>query len=438
VPVVVVGAGVAGLVAATVVRDLGREVVVLEAGRVGGRCLSVPLGGPAGPVVELGAGHCYPFYRRTRAWLDRLGLGGQLRAPTAPAARWPLRGRELGGLVLCAADVLSSLPRLRLAEPERLAPLDTESIAAYARRRLGERFLRDAVRPAFEWNAFSPAESMSRALMLLAGRLVWRARPLRLSGGLGQLPRRLAAALPVVVGPAGRAVAVRAAASGGAEVLCADGSRWRGAALILAAPAGETLRLLGPSLPAAGELRRLLREVAHSRLVRLVCEVPGPGAAGWRWDDGGGPLLVAAGGGDGRRLVAAAAWAELADHVLGPGAEAGPLPPPAQERLAVLLHARTAGRLDPGTAAAGLSWGWPQAVTLFAPGHYRRLAASLDERRRLAAGRGVMPVVLAGDYLVNPTIEGAVVSGERAGRAAAGALRGAPRPRADRPYTSTS
>ena len=49
---------------------------------------------------------------------------------------------------------------------------------------------------------------------------------------------------------------------------------------------------------------------------------------------------------------------------------------------------------------------WDAAVPVMAPGHYRRVAAFPQEP----------PLVFAGDWLVQPSIEGAVRSGESAAR----------------------
>ena len=73
--VVVVGAGLAGLVCARELRRAGKRVIVLEARRrVGGRCYSRAIPG-AGDVANLGATFVGPTQRRILALARELGIG---------------------------------------------------------------------------------------------------------------------------------------------------------------------------------------------------------------------------------------------------------------------------------------------------------------------------------------------------------------------------
>ena len=73
--VVVVGAGLAGLVAARDLKRAGKKVVVMEArNRVGGRCFSRAVPG-AGDVANLGATFVGPTQHRIAALAKELGIG---------------------------------------------------------------------------------------------------------------------------------------------------------------------------------------------------------------------------------------------------------------------------------------------------------------------------------------------------------------------------
>ena len=98
--VVVVGAGLAGLVAADELQRAGAEVVVLEArDRVGGRVWSRRLGN--GAVVEMGAEFILPGNTAVASWPSASGSGSGTRGcatggasrAAAPASRRRARRR---------------------------------------------------------------------------------------------------------------------------------------------------------------------------------------------------------------------------------------------------------------------------------------------------------------------------------------------------------
>lgn len=74
VDVVIVGAGLSGLIAATLLQDAGFTVRLLEArARVGGRCLTVPVG-PNDVPCDLGAAWHWEEHTRVAQLADHLGL----------------------------------------------------------------------------------------------------------------------------------------------------------------------------------------------------------------------------------------------------------------------------------------------------------------------------------------------------------------------------
>jgi monoamine oxidase len=123
VDVCVVGAGVSGLTAATVLSEHAKTVLVLEArGRVGGRAMSTPTDGG---VVDLGATWCWPTDHRVLALLDRLALrtfdqyaAGDAVYDAASGGR-RLDGNPLHGASIRFSDGAQSLA-VRMAE--RLPP----------------------------------------------------------------------------------------------------------------------------------------------------------------------------------------------------------------------------------------------------------------------------------------------------------------------------
>ncbi len=160
VDVVVVGAGLAGLTAATVLTDAGIRVRVLEArDRVGGRTLNHDLGG--GKIVEIGGQWVGPTQDRVLARAASLGIGTH---PTYDQGRRVLYigGKRIAyrGAVprinpaglLDAGRAMASLARLAkrvsLEAPwdtPAAAALDSQTLASWARRNVFTRMGRLAV-----------------------------------------------------------------------------------------------------------------------------------------------------------------------------------------------------------------------------------------------------------------------------------------------------
>ena len=385
----------AGLAAARALADAGFAVVVFEReARVGGRVLTLDLGDGR---VEAGASHIWSFYRGTHRWMKRCGLLSDLQ-PAPGGGALPVAVRDLPGIARSAFEVARWWRQLDFQRPELAVPLDTGSIAAYADRHLQPDFVAAALRPAFEWNAFCSLDQLSQVLLLQAGRLYLRARPRVLQGGLDRLPRAMAQGLDIRLGVSGHVRRIRSMDQGvvveldsGAAVACR--------AAVLATTPAEAAQLAG--LPP--EVSTFLSGIRHSAVTRAWWELPAlagdPGQL-VRRAPGELPAVLAAARRGNVIRVAAAAYGEAAARFRARGGQ----PVSAQMRaLAGTLLPTLRDR--PHLAESGFHW--ERAVTLFVPGHFRQLAA-------VAPGRMVDSMALAGDYLVSPTVEGAILSGERA------------------------
>lgn len=243
--VAVIGGGIAGLSAAWELARLGATAVVFEAAaRAGGKIGSHS---EQGFLTEDGP---HFIARPMDALVDAAGLRAQVLSPRKPATRWV----HLGGRLLAAPG----LPLLLRAGAGRalLEPLfarppgDDETLRDFLVRRLGRRagallaglmaagvYAGDAGR----LSARDAFPSLAAGGSLLLRR---RARPglWSLAGGLGELPRALAARLEVRPG-----VQVRTLR----PAWQVDGERFDG--VVLAVPAPEAARLVEPFAPRFAE-----------------------------------------------------------------------------------------------------------------------------------------------------------------------------------------
>jgi len=442
--VAVVGAGLAGLTAALELHQRGLAVTVLErAKRPGGRARSQVRDGlpleVLSPVVssadaellalvtESGAGDAFLPLRPV--------IAGQFRRGRVSAVdpRGPLDFARIPGLRRRESLRLVRLPRLlrRYARhlpagaPEAGAPLDDRSIADFGRLYFGRSVVEHWFGPFASSESLGDPDETSRVHLLRRHRFHF--------GVPRGLPR--ARLEDLVEAAAGRAAVLTGAdvrlvrpASGGGLVV--DYTR-RGRdhcvevdGVVIAVPAAGAAAL-GAAVLTTGErdvLSRVRSRAAvtlcarscrplswHAREVRVPRSEGGaaetflvePGMAGGRVPEGFGSVALHATGPWSDRAL------DLSDEVI-------------EKELCSELD-----RLQPGTTAAV---DFAQVLRVrdarprFDVGHYRALARlQRIESECRAEGRRL---VLAGDYRMDPSWNGAVASGRRAAQALAGDLLG--------------
>jgi oxygen-dependent protoporphyrinogen oxidase len=441
--VAVVGAGLAGLSAAWELQRRGLRVALLEKDpRAGGRARSARVQGfvmePLSPLLPTRDG-------ALAAWMAELGVANAL-LPLRPVVTAQVRGARVTTVeprgVLDAARVPGVLPHqaLRLARlprlmrryrsrlwpgrPERAADLDDRSVADFARLYFGRSVLERILGPFVGAASLADEYEASRVLLLRRWSAHFGVRPGLPHAPLSELCDAAAQRLPLLAGA--QVQELRARPDGLDVTYTRDGHErsLEASAVVLATPAPEAARL-GAGLLTSGE-RRVLSGVryapavslavaavrppaGHPREIRvphaegsvLECALLEPGLPGGRVPDRYGAVT----------LRATAAFGELALRLPDDAVEKELLD--AFERF----EPRARGRVE-FTRVLRLRRGWPR----FDVGHYRALArlAAIEESRLADGGR----LVLAGDYRMDPSFEGAFAAGRRAARTLAAVLVG--------------
>ncbi len=440
--VAVVGAGLAGLYAAWELRRRGLAVAVVEAGAsAGGRVRGESVDGfeleSASPVLSSADAELLH-------WVDALGLrdeflplrplieaqarGGRVDEIDARGlfgvARIPgVRARQALRLVRLERLMRRYRSRLEPDAPEDAASLDDRSIADFGRLYFGDTVVDRWMGPFATADSLGDAACASRAHFLRRYASHGGARAGLPRAALSELPRAAAARLRVRCGA--RATRLEPRTGGGIRVFVETGGRERvmeadGVVVATTAPEAAALSSVlldpaerdgfarvdyAPSLAVAVALRRSFS--AHPRQVHfppgegspLETALFEPGVTGGRVPDGHGLATLRATG----------AWSRAhldADDEAVTGA---------------LLDA--AAQVEPGLRGAALFTRVLRAERSqprFDVGRYRDIArfarVQADQR-----GRG-RRVYFAGDYLMDPSLSGALASARRAARDAAADL----------------
>lgn len=434
----IVGGGLAGLAAALSLMEAGARVTVYEArADVGGRMRSDLLDDAVvDPGVQLVSSTYSAFFRLAR----ECGAGDLLvRAPGRDALWREGRAHAITYGSIGSMVGSGALPTgLKLKLGTRYLPFlakrartldandllgsgglafDDESAAVWGRRELGDDFVELLAYPLLAAYYGGAPEHVSAALYHALARVGMDVRVSAVQGGAGAMPRAMAdrlSAQRAVVRTGTQVQRVRAEGNQVRVELDSDAATHD--AVVLATPAAVAARLLD----ASGALGEWLGGVRSTPATTAAFLLDAPLDRDWFG------LSFPRGSIPGEWVAALAAQSRKLPSLVPGGREvvvAYPAPA-AAPRLASAEPEGVVDALLPSLEHAFPGFGertrqarvyhFPEGYTLFYPGYLRHLSAFED-------GWLTPTVALAGDYLVAPSVEGAVRSGMHAAQRLLGA-----------------
>ncbi|MBX3537415.1 MAG: FAD-dependent oxidoreductase [Chelatococcus sp.] len=425
--IVIIGAGIAGLVAARRLGQAGHDVRVLEAGNIpGGRVGDRQV---RGIQFNAGARLLYAFSRPFNRLLDEIGLTPALipvRRLSAECVggdgRWPVE--LMPGIRSLLTPGLSLTERMRFltfglhalaarahTDPDDAASAlaqDNVTLAAYIRQALGPAVLARMIEPVFRGTRSWNTEDVSAAFFAsVTPHMVGRDTVHVLAGGMGKLPAALAAGLTVDCNT--RVVTIETPDMGPCRIHAEQQGEpvLHEADLVVCATEGSLAAALFPDL--GNEDRRFLAGVRYNALgivhYQLGCQVAP--AMNFFTRDASGPLATwqQVPGND------ATGQAPQLYAQLSPEAVEDALRRDMTDRLDELVKERVLAlypTLERDCVDIHNQW-IARKLPVFYPGYASNVARFRD--RQSAVRRRVY---FCGDYLAQSLVTGAAASGARA------------------------
>jgi len=425
--VVVIGGGFAGVAAAAALRARGARVTLIEArATLGGRARSDVL--DAVPIDTGAQLITAGFARTVRLLGTQLERGAAHDIVVREDARLPLRFGSLrsllsfGGLTAAdkfrlAAHLLPLLARhheaLDAAGAHTPASLDTESVRAFVERRIGRAAADTLAEPPCNGFYNLPASNVSLAFFLTLGRYGSDGDTLAPVRGWSAALGAALGGVDVILEARAARVDIARAAAGRTGVIVRDvsGRAWDADAAVIATDPRTAHALLAPHLPSDDALARWLAAIPmrSTLTLALALDCAPPRDAFGVFQDVRAARTVSACVVHGAKHTsrverdAVLAWAT----------------PSAFDALREASSESVVSAMLPDVEALV-----PQVrghitrarVYRFEPGSPMPFVGFERDRAsaRALADALALPVVLAGDYLTTPLIEGAVASGESA------------------------